>query len=81
VDDINLWGVVDVPVGWNAIQMDLDRLEQWAQENLMKFNTSRSKVLHLGCGNPTTSTSFRMKGWSTALPKRTWGYWWMGSWT
>ena len=48
-DDTNLCGAVEKPKGWDAIQRDLDRLEQWAQEKLKRF--IRCKVLHVGHGN------------------------------
>ncbi|KAJ7427643.1 rna-directed dna polymerase from mobile element jockey-like [Willisornis vidua] len=36
----------------DAIWRQLDRIERWACVNLMKFNKSKCKVLHLVCNNP-----------------------------
>lgn len=51
-DDTKQWDTADTPEGQNAIERDLDRLQQWAQVNLTRFNKSKGKVLHLGRGNP-----------------------------
>ena len=47
-DDTKLWAAVITPEVWDAIQRDLDRLEQWAQVKLVRFNKSKCKMLHLG---------------------------------
>ena len=51
-DDTKLSGEVDTSEGRATLQEDLDRLEEWANKNLTKFNKNKCKVLHLGKHNP-----------------------------
>ncbi|GAB0176009.1 cAMP-dependent protein kinase inhibitor alpha [Grus japonensis] len=51
-NDTKLSGEVDALEGRATLQEDLDRLEEWANKNLMKFNKDKCKVLHLGKHNP-----------------------------
>ncbi|XP_010146030.1 PREDICTED: rap guanine nucleotide exchange factor 5-like, partial [Eurypyga helias] len=46
--DAKLGEMVNTSYGCAAIQRDLDRLERWANRNLIKFNKVQCNVLHLG---------------------------------
>jgi len=51
-DDAKLSGEVDTLEGKAILQEDLDRLEEWANKNLTKFNKDQCKVLCLRKHNP-----------------------------
>lgn len=51
-DNTKLGGAADAPECQAAFQRDLDKLEKWAERNLMKFVKGKSKVLSQGRENP-----------------------------
>ena len=50
MDDTKLSGAVDTLEGGEAIKRDLERLEKWAHENLIRFNKAYAQGAALGSG-------------------------------
>lgn len=48
MDNLKLGRIVNTLEGRAALQKDLDKFQEWAEANFMKFNRSKSKVLYLG---------------------------------
>jgi len=57
-----------MPEGRDVIHRDLDRLERWAQANLMKFKNASCKVLQMGWGNSKHKYRLGSK-WTESSPE------------
>lgn len=62
-------GLDDIPEGSAAIQKNLNRLEKWADRNLINLDKKRHKILHSGLSN------FLPPSWNSDFQKNTQGSW------
>nr|VZI45812.1 unnamed protein product [Spirometra erinaceieuropaei] len=56
-DDMKIWSVIRGPVDEDRLQMNLNRLEEWSNRWLLRFNVAKCSILRLG--NTARSASTR----------------------
>nr|VZI49976.1 unnamed protein product [Spirometra erinaceieuropaei] len=56
-DDMKIWGVIRGPADEDRLQMNLNRLEEWSNRWLLRFNVAKCSILRLG--NTARSASTR----------------------
>ncbi|KAF4798166.1 hypothetical protein TURU_067763 [Turdus rufiventris] len=74
-DCVELCGSLDLLKGRKALQRDLDRLDQWAEDNCKRFIKAKCQVLNLGHDNPMQFYrvgEWWLESWKAALGKEPW---------
>lgn len=71
-DDTELSGAVEISKRQYGIQRGLDKFEKWAYGNLMRFNETKCRVLHLGQDNLQYQQRLGISRSRAALPRMTW---------
>nr|VZI33520.1 unnamed protein product [Spirometra erinaceieuropaei] len=56
-DDMKIWSVIRSPADEDRLQMNLNRLEEWSNRWLLRFNVAKCSILRLG--NTARSASTR----------------------
>nr|VZI42648.1 unnamed protein product [Spirometra erinaceieuropaei] len=56
-DDMKIWSVIRGPADEDRLQMNLNRLEEWSNRWLLRFNVAKCSILRLG--NTARSASTR----------------------
>ena len=60
-DDVKLFRGIESAADVQTLQDDLNVLSHWSKEWLLRFNTSKCKVMHVGHGNPSHDYSMEQQ--------------------
>jgi len=74
-DDIELGGAVSTTEGGEVLQRDVNKLENWASTNHMKYNKNKCLILHLGRGSPGHTHCLGDGTLESSPTERNWGSW------
>ena len=66
-DDTKLYRAVNTPEDTEALQTDLSKLEQWANQWQLRFNAEKCKVMHLGTNNAKYAYTMQKEGKAVEL--------------
>nr|VZI15064.1 unnamed protein product [Spirometra erinaceieuropaei] len=64
-DDMKIWSVIRGPADEDRLQMYLNRLEEWSNRWLLRFNAAKCSILRLGNTARSASTRYYFLGGST----------------
>lgn len=73
----NLREMIDVTDECTFIQRDLDRLEKWADKNLVKVSKGKWQVLPMRKSNSSHPNSVGTKWLKNSLVEKVWESWWV----
>ncbi|CAM5075615.1 unnamed protein product [Natator depressus] len=79
-EDTKLGGEVDTLADMDRIQRALDKLEDWAKRNLMRFKKDKCKVLHLRWKNPMHRYRLGTEWLGSSSAEKDLGVTWTRSW-
>lgn len=75
-NDKKLSGGCDRTKGWKVIYRDLEKHKKWAHKNILRFNKSMCRALHLSLGNHKHDHRLGGKVLENSLRRKTWDFWW-----
>ena len=79
-DDIELGGAIASTEGGEALHSAVDKTENWASTNHMRYNKNKCLILHLHRGSPGHTHCLGDGTLESSATERNWGSWSTTNW-